>query len=135
MLVPLARALFEKNRASFPNYDEELPRLRPVFLQIKGLATPRELLFDMRFRPLPFQPPLTAPEDPWRRLLRDALQEPLLWYVRRRYLPIPSNIAGVAVSATTVGTGKPVELLDKETTGTADAVRDKVGVVNPKFKP
>lgn len=107
VLVPLPRAVFNQNRRTLPNFDAELPQLRPAFLQLKGLAPPKELLLAQRFRALPLQPQINPPEEPWRGLVRGALQKPLLWYVRRRHLPIPSNIAGTPVSATHAGVGDP----------------------------
>ena len=105
VLVPLRRADFTQRRASLPNWDAQLPRLRPAFLQIKGFATPKELLLAQQFRPV-LAAPVAAPEEQaWRQLLRDALKNPLLWYVRRRHLPIPSNAAGMPVSATSVQIG------------------------------
>ena len=109
VLVPLPRPQFTQRRASLPNFDAELPRLRPAFLQLKGFATPKDLLLAQRFRPSPL-PPEPAPEEAaWRELLRNALQRPLLWYVRRRHLPIPSNIAGTPVSATSVRVRNPIK--------------------------
>jgi hypothetical protein len=52
-------------------------------------------------------PPTDSDEQPWRQLLRDALAQPLLWYVRRRHLPIPTNTAGTAVSANSVVVSEP----------------------------
>ena len=110
VLVPLPRALFNQNRRILPNFDAELPRLRPAFLQLKGLATPKEFLVAQRIRAVPVPVELTSDEEPWRALVRQALQQPLLWYVRRRHLPIPSNIAGTPVSATNLSVGNPKEL-------------------------
>jgi hypothetical protein len=106
VLVPLARDRFAQNRSALPNWDADLPRLRPVFTDLKAQATPRDLLMARLF------PPVTAPatdsdEQPWRQLLRDALAQPLLWYVRRRHLPIPTNTAGTAVSANSVVVSEP----------------------------
>jgi hypothetical protein len=98
VLVPLSRQEFTANRAALPNWDAELPRIRPAFLEIKARATPRELLLSRLFRPTAFPAP-PAEEEPWRQLLRNARNQRLLWYVRRRHLPIPSNVAGTPVSA------------------------------------
>jgi hypothetical protein len=98
VLVPLSRSQFAANRAALPNWDTELPRLRPAFLAIKATATPRDLLLSRLFRPIALPAP-PSQEEPWRQLLRDALSLRLLWYVRRRHLPIPANVAGTAVSA------------------------------------
>ena len=98
VLVPLSRADFATNRAGLPNWDADLPRLRPVFIQNRALATPRDLLLSRVFGSgVPAPPP--SQEQPWRQLLRNALNQRLLWYVRRRHLPIPANIAGTPVSA------------------------------------
>jgi hypothetical protein len=96
VLVPLTRAEFTGSRRSLPNWDVDLPRLRPAFVEIKALASPRELLLARLFRPVP--PEQTA-QAPWQQLLESALSRRLLWYVRRRHLPIPANIAGTPVSA------------------------------------
>jgi hypothetical protein len=112
VLVPLTRAEFTRRRASLPNWDAELPRLRPVFLQVKSLATPKELLLAQQAQPAT-DAPEPAPEDEvWRQLLRDALKNPLLWYVRRRHLPIPSNVAGTPVSATSEKKADVFKFLD-----------------------
>ena len=111
VLVPLRRAAFNQNRRTLPNFDAELPQLRPAFLQLKGLAPPKELLLAQRFRGLPLQPQINPPEEAWRGLVRDALQNPLLWYVRRRHAPIPSNIAGTPVSATHAAVGNPIKFV------------------------
>lgn len=111
VLVPLSRAAFSANRAALPNWDVDLPRLRPAFLEIKALATPRELLLSRFFRPsAPAAPP--PQEEPWRQLLRNALNERLLWYVRRRHLPIPANVAGTPVSADSADVVNPRGLTD-----------------------
>jgi hypothetical protein len=97
-LVPLSRADFATNVASLPNWDATLPRLRPAVTQNRALASPRDLLLSRVFgaaAPAP-QP---AQEEPWRQLLRNALNQQLLWYVRRRHLPIPANVAGTPVAA------------------------------------
>jgi hypothetical protein len=104
VLVPVPRTQFNELRTSLPKFDEQLPELRPAFLQITGLATPKDLLLAQRFRPLP--PPVKE-DEPWRKLLRDAVKNRLLWYVRRRHLPIPSNVAGTPVNAS----GNPKKLV------------------------
>jgi hypothetical protein len=98
VLVSLTRAEFTADRLALPNWDAELPRLRPVFVDVKARALPRDLLLA---RVLPPTPASDAPqeEEPWRQLLRDKLSNRLLWYVRRRHLPIPANVAGTPVSA------------------------------------
>lgn len=106
VLVPLARDRFAQNRSALPNWDADLPRLRPVFTDLKAQATPRDLLMARLFPPVT-APPTDSDEQPWRQLLRDALAQPLLWYVRRRHLPIPTNTAGTAVSANSVVVSEP----------------------------
>lgn len=111
VLVPLPRAQFNARRGSLPNFDAELPRLRPAFVDLKALATPKTLLLAQRLR----APVATAPppkEQAWRGFLRDALQKPLLWFVRRRHLPIPSNVAGTPVNATSVHVANPRKFVD-----------------------
>jgi hypothetical protein len=98
VLVPLTRAQFTQHQAALPNWDATLPQLRPVFTGLKALATPRELLLS-RFFPRIVAPTADEDERAWRQLLRSALDRRVLWYVRRRHLPIPTNIAGSAVSA------------------------------------
>jgi hypothetical protein len=112
VLVPLSRSEFAANRDDLPDWDAELPRLRPVFTEIKARATPKDLLLGRLF------PPVIAPPDgeeeqeqPWRNLLRNALNRRLLWYVRRRHLPIPSNVAGVPVAANSITVADPRRFL------------------------
>ena len=109
VLVPLSRAEFAASRQSLPNWDAELPRLRPAFVDLKAVATPRDLLLSRLFRPLPI-PTRPAVEEPWRDLLRTAITRRLLWYVRRRHLPIPANIAGTPVSADSTAVSDPGRL-------------------------
>jgi hypothetical protein len=106
VLVPLSRADFAANRSRLPNWDLELPRLRPAFLEIKSRATPRELLLSRFFNPTLGAAPPTQ-EEPWRQLLRDAVNQRLLWFVRRRHLPIPSNVAGTPVAADSARVSDP----------------------------
>jgi hypothetical protein len=118
VLVPLTRAQFAASRGSLPNWDAELPRVRPAFLDIRATSTPRDLLLSRLFRPivLPEQP---GPEEPWRQLVRDALSQRLLWYVRRRHLPIPTNVAGTAASGDSSSVRDPERfntLLDEDAT-------------------
>ena len=111
VLVTLSRADFATRRTTLPNWDAELPRLRPVFTEIKALATPRDLLLSRFFRPgLVIAP--APPEDPWRDLLQGALTSPLLWFVRRRHLPIVANVAGTAVAADSRTVSNPRRLTD-----------------------
>lgn len=107
VLVPLSRADFNRNRSALPNWDAQQPHLTSTFLQLKSRATPMQLLLAQRFRPIPAAPTADPQEEAWRQLLRNALQQPLLWYVRRRHLPISSNVAGTAVSATDVSVADP----------------------------
>jgi len=110
VLVPLTRRAFLQNR-TLPNWDAELPRLRPVFMEIKALASPRDLLMTRLFRPGAVPAPPREDEEPWRQLLRDAQGQQLLWYVRRRHLPIPSNIAGTPVNADSITDADPRRFL------------------------
>jgi hypothetical protein len=101
VLVPLTRAQFTANRSSLPDWNVQPLALRPAFERPKAIASPKELLLSRQFRPdidLIVRP--VAEDEPWRKLLRAALNQPLLWYVRRRHLPIPSNVAATPVSAT-----------------------------------
>lgn len=110
VLVPLPRSKFNQRRAGLPNFDAELPVLRPAFLQLKALATPKQLLLGRLRAPILLE--RRPEEEPWRDLLRDALQKPLLWFVRRRHLPVASNVAGTPVSATSVHKADPRKLVD-----------------------
>jgi hypothetical protein len=111
VLVPLSRAEFAASRATLPNWDATLPRLRPVFAELKARATPRDLLLSRLFSPaVPSAPP--AQEEPWRQLLRAGLNQRLLWYVRRRHLPIPANVAGTPVSADSSALRDPQRLVE-----------------------
>jgi hypothetical protein len=110
VLVPLTRADFNQDRSSLPNYDAELPRLKPAFLQLQSQATPKQLLLARQFQPVAVSTQPDQQEEAWRQLLRDALQNPLLWYVRRRHLPISVNLAGTAVSATAPSVSDPGSL-------------------------
>ncbi len=111
VLVPLSRDQFAENRTALPNWDAESPRLRPVFSEIKARATPRDLLLSRLFTPVAAPVP-PAEEEPWRHLLRTGLNQRLLWYVRRRHLPIPTNVAGTPVSADHVTVADPRRLTD-----------------------
>ncbi|HEV7866994.1 MAG TPA: hypothetical protein VGO90_04895, partial [Chthoniobacteraceae bacterium] len=104
VLVPLSRATFTQSRGALPNWDARLPRLNPVFQQLTAFALPRDLLL-ARKTPVALSTEVPAEELAWRNLLRDALQRPLLWFVRRRHLPIPANVAGTPVNATNEGEG------------------------------
>jgi hypothetical protein len=88
-----------------------LPRLRPVFTEIKARATPRDLLLSRLFKTAAV-PQVVTGEEPWRQLLRNGLNRRLLWYVRRRHLPIPSNVAGTPVVADNVTVADPRRLAD-----------------------
>ncbi len=123
VLVPLSRADFNQNRSALPNWDAQQPRLASGFLQLKSRATPKQLLLAQLFRPIAVAPVVDPQEEAWRQLLRNALQQPLLWYVRRRHLPIPSNVAGTAVSATNVSVSDPRALAEVIRSDTALAER------------
>lgn len=112
VLVPLSRAGFTAKRSALPNWDASLPTLRTGFVRTKAFATPRDRLLGRQiFRngstPAPVVPAAADDEEPWRQLLRDALNQPLLWYLRRRNLPIPANVAGTPVGATDPGDADP----------------------------
>jgi hypothetical protein len=117
VLVPLTRALFLANRDSLPNWDADLPRLRPGFDEIKAASTPKELLLRQFQRPAA-EPEPGSEESAWRKLLQEAIKnaatpsptESPFWYVRRRHLPIASNVAGTAVDATPDAQGNPQKL-------------------------
>jgi hypothetical protein len=117
VLVPLTRALFLANRDSLPNWDAELPRLRPGFDEIKAASTPRELLL-RQFQRAAAPPAPGSEESAWRKLLQQAIDntatpsptESPFWFVRRRHLPIPSNVAGTSVDATSDAEADAVEL-------------------------
>lgn len=118
VLVPLTRAKFIESRNTLPDWDATLPALRPVFNELRVNATPRALLLGRMFR----FPTLLAPapeEQAWRKFLREALNNQLLWYVRRRHLPIPSNVAGTPVNATSAtisDRGRLVKILRTDVT-------------------
>ena len=107
VLIPLARPAFMARKASLPNWDEELPRLRVPVRDLRARATPRELLLANVFVPA-VRPSAPPPEEPWRELLRTAAAGQLLWYVRRRHLPIPSNVAGTPVTADSPSVSDPI---------------------------
>jgi hypothetical protein len=110
VLVPLTRAAFIANRSILPDWNAQ-PRLRPVFTSIRALLTPKDLLVAQLGRTeVTSRPALPAEEEPWRNLLRDALNQPLLWYVRRRNLPIAANAAATPVSATAETVADPARL-------------------------
>jgi hypothetical protein len=111
VLLPLSREQFAQNRSVLPNWDAEAPRLRPVFSEIKARATPRELLLSRMFTPVAAAAPPTE-EEAWRQLLRAGLSQRLLWYVRRRHLPIASNVAGRVVSADSIAMADPRALIE-----------------------
>ena len=98
VLVPLKRAEFVAARDQLPNWDAELPELRPAFDELRVTTSPRSLLFARGLRFPGVRSPAPV-EQAWQKLLRDALKNHLLWYVRRRRLPIPTNAAGAAVNA------------------------------------
>jgi len=124
VLIPMTRSEFAANRAVLPNWDAESPRLRPVFTEIKARATPRDLLLSRLFSPVAAPVP-PAEEEPWRQLLRNALGRRLLWYVRRRHLPIPTNVAGAPVNADSVTISNPRGLI--ELMGTDVSLAERIG--------
>lgn len=108
VLVPLPRADYAARRAALPDAAAP-PALSPGFVLPRALRTPRELLLGRRPRPVP----APAPEEvPWRALLREAVRAPLLWYVRRRHLPVPSNVAATPVDATSPADADSARLAD-----------------------
>jgi hypothetical protein len=124
VLIPMTRSEFAANRSVLPNWDAESPRLRPVFTEIKARATPRDLLLSRLFSPVAAPVP-PAEEEPWRQLLRNALGRRLLWYVRRRHLPIPANVAGAPVNADSVTISNPRGLI--ELMGTDAPLAERIG--------
>jgi len=124
VLIPMTRGEFAANRSVLPNWDAESPRLRPVFTEIKARATPRDLLLSRLFSPVAAPVP-PAEEEPWRQLLRNALGRRLLWYVRRRHLPIPTNVAGAPVNADSVTISNPRGLI--ELMGTDVSLAERIG--------
>ena len=124
VLIPMTRSEFAANRSVLPNWDAESPRLRPVFTEIKARATPRDLLLSRLFSPVAAPVP-PAEEEPWRQLLRNALGRRLLWYVRRRHLPIPTNVAGAPVNADSVTISNPRGLI--ELMGTDAPLAERIG--------
>jgi hypothetical protein len=114
VLVPLTRAEFIANRSILPDWNAQ-PRLRPAFTNLRALFTPKDLLVSQLGRTAPGLAPALPPaeEEPWRNLLRNALTQPLLWYVRRRHLPMASNAAATPVSATseTIGDSRRLATL------------------------
>jgi hypothetical protein len=119
VLVPLSRSDFLVNRDSLPNWDADLPRLRPGFDEIKAASTPKELLIRQFLKPAE-EPAPGSEEAAWRDLLRQAITnaatpsptESPFWYVRRRHLPIASNVAGAPVNATSEDLGDVVKLAE-----------------------
>jgi hypothetical protein len=117
VLVPLTRAVFLANRGSLPNWDAELPRLRAGFDEMKAASTPKELLI-RQFQQPAAEPAPGSEEAAWRDLLRQAIDnaatpsptESPFWFVRRRHLPIASNVAGTPVDASPDAVANPIML-------------------------
>lgn len=124
VLVPLSRADFAANQSALPNWDADQPQLRPVVTDLRALATPRALLLSRLFAPAT-PPPSDGAERPWQQVLRNALTNSLLWYVRRRHLPIPTNVAGTSVDSTSGTVLQPRELA-RLITGDAP-LNDRIG--------
>lgn len=107
VLVTLPRADYNSRLQSLPNWDDDLPRLRPVLREFTPAATPLELLLSRVRRPTADTP--AGPEPAWQQLLRDAVNpggtgtagtQAVLWYLRRRHLPVSANRPGATVDAT-----------------------------------
>lgn len=112
VLVPLARAEFEKRRNVLPNWDTTAPQLKPAAAAVQLRLSPRDLLLARKVTALDLQLKPVGPEEPWRQLLRDTIAgRRLLWFVRRRHLPIPANIAGTPVDATHASVGDKSEFV------------------------
>lgn len=99
VLVPLTRDKLADARRQLPNWDSTTTSLRPAFTQMRVTAKPAELLL-RRLNPADAPTGLTQDEQAWSTFLKQAGIQHLLWYVRRRHLPIPSNLAGSPVTAT-----------------------------------
>jgi hypothetical protein len=99
VLAVLSRDDFAARSATLTDWNAQPVRLRPGFVTLKAFASPRELLLSRTRVPTGGVLPDTELEA-WRTLLRDAMKSPLLWYVRRRHLPLASNAAATPVNAT-----------------------------------
>ncbi|MGB8167341.1 MAG: hypothetical protein WCF18_07595 [Chthoniobacteraceae bacterium] len=99
VLVPLSRAEFTRNRTALPDWNAQPPQLRPAFFQIDAHTSPKNLLLARKFPTIPAKVEVPPEELAWRGFLRDALAGRLLWFVRRRHLPTPSNVPGTPVFA------------------------------------
>ena len=111
VLVPLKRATFNTNRGALPNREEQPPELAPGFVDLKAEATPKQRLLAQNDRQRTATT-ATSEEESWQEFLRAALVSPLLWYVRRRHLPIVSNVNGTSVDASNVTDADPARLAD-----------------------
>jgi hypothetical protein len=96
VLLPLSRAKLAEARKNLPDWANAAPSLQPAFTQLRITAKPATLLMG-RLAPKKLATNLTPEEQEWSKLLTEALTQHLVWYVRRRHLPIPSNIAGTPV--------------------------------------
>lgn len=104
VLVPLARAEYLIQRAALTR---ATATLRTPIRVLKADLSPLARLMDRVRRPVPIVTEPPADEAAWRELVRLAQTQNLLWYVRRRYLPIPVNTAGTGVSANNVRSFNP----------------------------
>ncbi len=102
VLAPLARAEFVARRRVLAGRTVGLAH--PI-LELKTSSTPLALLRGLA-QPLAFKRLIDAEED-WRALLRQAQANRVLWYVRRRNLPQPANVAGIPVDASPAETSDP----------------------------
>jgi len=97
VLVPLTRKELGEAREKLPRWDSHPPTLRPAFTQLRVTAKPATLLLGRLTPKAPAR--LSDEEIAWGEFLRNALNKRLLWFVRQRHLPIPSNIAGFPVKS------------------------------------
>jgi hypothetical protein len=102
VVLLLSRGDFESARSSLPNTDSSMPVIRPASLNLPRLAISRTNVFSRLLRPAPAAPDASSVEA-WRTHLNGPLGQRLLWYVRRRNLPIAANVPGTSVTVTTGG--------------------------------
>ena len=101
ILAPLPRADFA------PWYSKLGGRTLKLASPVRELkGNPRLLTFSLNYlrdsglAEQPVAEAVTEANDDWKNLLRKAQARRLLWFVRRRHLPVESNVAGAAVDAT-----------------------------------